>query len=129
MIYRLVRVGDCEAVNGHWCFQSNAFDNASQRTDDEHPDDMSVVLGDTLAALGREPGKLPDETSWINVAEDWGVAALEARYLTQEEEQVILRTPNAEPAHGDVRGKKGSSRRKRIKKHAWWICQPAKRPE
>jgi hypothetical protein len=91
---------------------------------------MSVVLGDTLSAFGRQPSGLPAESVvCAGAPEDWGVAVLEVAFLRQSEEQEILRTPeDAEPAHGDVRGTKGSGRRKRLKAHADWVIQPARPP-
>jgi hypothetical protein len=127
LVYRLIPVWSCKAVDGRWEFQSNAFDNASPQQEGEPADDMSVVLDDTLAALQRVPGKLPEETSWAG--DEWGVAVLHVRFLRHEEEQEILRTPNeGEPAHDDVRGKKGQKRRRRLKAHADWVIHPAASP-
>ena len=114
-------------IDGQWEFQSSAFDNATPEDPDECPDDMSVTLGDTLAALDRAAHDLPDYTPWAGV--NWGVAVLEVRYLRHEEQQELRRTPNdMEPAHGDVRGKKNGKRRKRLKAHADWIVRPAAPP-
>ena len=88
---------------------------------------MSIVLGDTLAALERRPEDLPDETPWAD--DEWGVAVLEAGYVANEEEQEILRTPNGdERAHGDVRGEKKRARRKHLKRRAEWVVPPAAPP-
>jgi hypothetical protein len=128
LVYRLVPTHQCDVIEGQWEFQSAAFDNASPEAADDCPDDMSVVLGDTLASLGRSPEALPTDTPWAG--EDYGVAVLRVGYLSDEEQQVVLRTPeDAEPAHGDVCGKKGSKRRKRLKKHASWAVRPAADPK
>ncbi len=111
-------------VDGQWEFQSGAFDNATPNSPDEPPDDMSVVLGDTLEILGRRPSHLPTDTPWTG--EEWGVAVLEASYVRNEVSQEIRRTPEEhELAHGDVRGKKNSKKRKRLKAHARWVVRPA----
>jgi hypothetical protein len=118
-------------INGEWEFQSGAFDNASPMSDGESSDDMSVVVGDTLAALDRVPTALPREApACAGSPEEWGVAVLCARFLRHEESQELLRTPiEGEPAHGDVRGKKNLKRRRRLKKHADWVVQPARPAE
>src|SRR4051812_728805 len=90
-LYRLVPTVQCEVVDGEWEFQSAAFDNATPETEEEHPDDMSVLLGDVLALLEREPASLPVELPWTN--EHWGVAVLEAGYVRNEEGQELRRTP------------------------------------
>lgn len=126
----MIPVGSCAAVDGQWEFQSAAFDNATPLHEQEHPHDMSVVLSDALEGLGRVPENLPIETPCAGDPELWGVARLEVGFLRHEEEQEILRTPEEdEPAHGDVRGVKNTKRRRRLKKHAEWVIQPAKRPE
>jgi hypothetical protein len=128
-VYRLVKVDACEAVDGHWEFQSGAFDNATPLNDGERDDEMSVVLGDTLSALGRRPEKLPIETPCSGDPDHWGVAKLNAGFLQKDQAQEIHRTPiEAEPAHGDVRGPKNGRRRKRLKKHATWVVEPQKPP-
>jgi hypothetical protein len=128
LIYRLVPAWNCQAVNGQWEFQSGAFDNASPITDGEPKDDMSVILGDTLAALSRVPEALPIEAdACSDDREEWGVAVLQARFLRNEESQDIRRTPmEDEPAHGDVRGTKNLKRRRRIKKQANWVIRPTR---
>lgn len=117
----------CDGGSGEWEFQSSAFDNATPEDSSESPDDMSIVLGDTLSALNRMPDDLPVDTAWAG--EDWGVAVMVARHLRHEEKQEMRRTPcDDEPAHGDVRGKKNSNRRKRLKQHAQWVVRPAAPP-
>ncbi|MBA3808982.1 MAG: hypothetical protein H0X28_11425 [Solirubrobacterales bacterium] len=128
-VYRLVKVDDCNAVDGRWEFQSNAFDNATPFHDGERNDEMSVVLGDTLSALDRAPENLPAESPFPGDPERWGVARLNAGFL-RSQMQEILRTPTEdEPAHGDVRGSKNSGCRKRLKKHARWVVEPQIVPE
>lgn len=127
LVYRLVPVWSCDSVDGQWEFQSAAFDNATPEHDDYSRDDMSVVLGDTLAALSRSPEALPSDTPWAG--DKWGVAVLKSGYLQRSEEQDIRRSPNkVEPAHGDVRGKKNRSRRRRLKAHAQWLVPPLEPP-
>ena len=127
LVYRLVPTHWCDVVNGQWEFQSAAFDNSTPESDDECPDDMSVVLSDTLATLNRTPEALPEDTPWAG--DEYGVAVLEVDYLRHEEEQQLFRTPeDDEPAHGDVCGKKAPKRRKRLKKHAQWVVRPAADP-
>lgn len=127
LVYRLVPIWACDGTSGDWEFQSSAFDNATPQVSEESPDDMSVVLSDTLAALERFPQDLPDHTPWAG--DHWGVAVLEVQYLHHEEQQELRRTPqDDEPAHGDVRGKKNSKRRKRLKAHAQWVVRPAASP-
>lgn len=130
LVYRLISVRSCSAVNGQWEFQSGAFSNATPLDEDEPRDDMSVVLGDELEALGRVPARLPVESPLGGGPQLWGVAKLRVGFLRHQEQQEILRTPtDDEPAHGDVRGAKNGKRRKKLKKHAEWVVQPAKRPE
>lgn len=129
LVYRLVPIRWCEVIDGEWAFQSGAFDNASATTEDGEQDRMSVVLENRLQEFNRVPERLPVETTWFDDPENWGVAALESKYLREEEEQAILSTPTKnEPAHGDVQGQKNRNRRRRMKKHAWWVVQPASPP-
>lgn len=114
-------------VNGEWEFQSAAFDNASPEDEDDCPQDMSVVLGDTLEQLARTPEALPAEGALTGP--DYGVAALPVQYLRDDEGQTALRThEDDEQAHGDICGPKPGKRRKRIKKHARWMVRPAAHP-
>lgn len=115
-IYRLVKTTQCSVEAGQWEFQSGAFDN-------NEGDDMSVVLGDTLEAMGRLPDDLPARM-FPAEADRWGIAVVQARAL-QDEAQELRRTPKPiERAHGDAQGKKGSSRRRRLKKSAEWVRRP-----
>lgn len=128
LLYRLVPTRWCEVIEGEWVFQSGAFDNATPLAPGDSPDDMSVCLGDTLEALHRDPRDLPRDTPWTD-DEEWGVAVLETAFVRDEIKQEVLRTPQEEePAHGDVRGKKNSKRRKKLKEHARWLVPPAMPP-
>ena len=71
-IYRLVPIDQCDPDNGAWVFRSGAFDNSSL---EGVADEMSVVIGDTLAALARDPASLPQQ-AYPNEAGRWGVAVL-----------------------------------------------------
>jgi hypothetical protein len=128
-VYRLIPVGQCDVVDGRWEFQSSAFDNSTPFQAGERDDEMSVVLQDTLEALDRVPERLPLETPCSGDPDLWGVARLNVGFLRNDEAQEVLRSPNSEElAHGDVRGTKNSSRRRRLKKHAEWIIRPGKDP-
>lgn len=121
-IYRLVPVEQCEPLDGAWMFGSGAFDNSSE---EGFENEMSVVLGDTLVLLDRDPSDLP-QRAYADQPERWGVAVLEAGCITDVNEQTIHRTPTEhERAHGDVRGNKNSKRRRRLKKCATWVIPPA----
>lgn len=121
-IYRLVPVEQCVFRDGEWIFQSAAFDNSSI---EGYENEMSVVVGDTLAALDREPDDLPQH-SHADEPERWGVAVLEAGCIRNVNEQTIQRSPtDQEPAHGDVLGGKNSKRRRRLKACAAWVVPPA----
>lgn len=129
-VYRLIPASACKPVDGEWEFQSGAFDNATPINDGESSDDMSVILGDTLVAISRVACELPAETPCAVDPDEWGVAVLEAQFLRHTESQELRRTPiDDEPAHGDVRGKKNPKRRRRLKAHANWVVQPARRPD
>jgi hypothetical protein len=127
-VYRLVSVDLCDVIGGRWHFQSCAFDNSTPIHAGERDDEMSVVLGDTLTLLDRLPDNLPAESSvCVGDPELWGVAKLNAGFLKNDMEQSIHRSPkDDEPAHGDVRGEKKTSRRRKIKKRAEWVVEPAK---
>jgi hypothetical protein len=125
-VYRLVSVDACDVRDGRWEFQSGAFDNSTPINDGERDDEMSVVLGDTLALLDRVPDNLPIETPCAGEPALWGVARLNAGFLKNDMNQSIHRTAKEdELAHGDVRGAKNPKRRKKIKKHATWVIEPA----
>ncbi len=121
-LYRLIPVALCELVEGQWQFRSGAFANS---TEPGYENEMSIVLGDTLADHERQPEDLP-EFSFPGGAEEWGVAKLRTDCARAIPEQEVLRSANsAEPAHGDVVGVKGSKRRKKFKRCASWVVQPA----
>lgn len=130
LLYRLVPCEQCDFADGEWRFQSGAFDNSSDS------DGMSVVLGDTLAALERTPSDLPETVvNWPEAKDPdrFGVAVLQTKFVRDNEQQEVVRTPvEIEDAHGDVRGEKNRARRKRLKKHAeqvGWIVAPRVEPD
>jgi hypothetical protein len=86
---------------------------------------MSVVLDDCLSLHERVPEDLPG-LSFPDEPGQWGVAKLLTRTVREIPEQEIIRSPtDDEPAHGDVMGVKNSKRRKRFKKSATWVIEPA----
>jgi hypothetical protein len=95
-----------------WRVKSSAFQNAHDS------DSMSVVLGDTLAASGRQPEdarqSMPDRF----------VAALTAGEVRHEEQGVVRDATPDEPAHGNVVGEKKPKRRQRFARMARWIVEP-----
>lgn len=123
-VYRLVPIDQCEIHDGAWTFRSGAFDNSSM---EGYEQEMSVVLGDTLAALDRDPADLP-ERAYPEDTDRWGLAVLMASCVRSVPDQTIQRSPTPEEAaHGDVVGKKNGSRRKRLKACATWVVPPAAR--
>jgi hypothetical protein len=95
-----------------WIVKSSAFQNTSRT------DEMSVVLGDTMAADHRPPEDARRSKP------DWYVVALSAGEL-RGEQQGIVRDPTVdEPAHGNVIGPKGQTRRRRLARLARWIVDP-----
>jgi hypothetical protein len=79
---------------------------------------MSVVLDDTLRTQNREPAAL------IQGLPGFGLVAVTAAEV-REEEQRVLRSPvPQEPAHGDVWGPKAPARRRRLAELARWIIAP-----
>jgi hypothetical protein len=114
-VYRLVP--DYHVAWDHdenrWIVKSSAFQNTSRT------EGMSVVLGDTLEADGRPPEDARRSKP------DWYVVALQAAEF-RHEDQGIVREPTAEePAHGNVLGDKGKTRRRRFVPLARWIVAPA----
>jgi hypothetical protein len=105
-------------VAGEWRVISGGLDNSSGGGED-----MSVILGDTLAAMGRTPESL------VANRPDCGVVTLRAGTV-RAEGQTIVRTREAdEPAHGDVVGTKGPGKRKRLVRDAVHIIKPTIPPE
>jgi hypothetical protein len=93
---------------------------AFQNTTDT--DEMSVALGDTLAALDREPESI------ITGHAEFGVVSLTAGFVRNEEEQTVRRSQtDEEPAHGDVIGEKTPARRKRFALRSVWVVCPPRR--
>lgn len=82
--------------------------------------DMSVQLGDTLADLGKTPN---DVLVGVD-ASMYGVAAIQAKVVT-DEDQTVERTPKpGDEAHGDVVGDKPTGRRKLFASAACWAVPP-----
>jgi hypothetical protein len=80
---------------------------------------MSVQLGDTLAHIGKSPKDILD-----GLDASWGVAAIRAKTVT-DEEQTVERTPKPrDEAHGDVVGEKPTGRRKLFAAAACWAVKP-----
>jgi hypothetical protein len=122
-LYRLVPTSQCEVRDGQWAFRSSAFDNSSLPG---FTDEMSVILGDTLAALDRDPLDL-HERFYPSDPANWGVARLEAGCVVDSGPQEVRRSPTVdERAHGDVVGAKGGGQRKRLKKCASWVFPPSR---
>jgi hypothetical protein len=121
-LYRLIPVELCEPVEDGWEFRSGAFANS---TEDGFENEMSIVVGDTLAHLQRSPEDLP-QFSYPDEAAHWGVAKVKTEAVRTINEQEVVRSPEPnEPAHGDVLGNKNSKRRKKFKKLASWVIEPA----
>ena len=92
---------------------SAAFMNTSGTSD------MSVVLGDQLHEDRRAPGSI-----LASFTPDHGLVSLTAG-IVRSLEQAVVRSPNnAEPAHGDVVGKKNGRRRRELAAVARWVCPP-----
>lgn len=124
-IYRLVPIEQCTVEDGEWCPRSGAFDNSSLPG---FENEMSVVVGDTLELLDRHAADLPAQ-AYPDDPDRWGVAVLKAECIRAVAEQTIRRSRTGEErAHGDVLGKKGSGRRKKLKACAEWVVPPAARP-
>lgn len=124
-LYRLVPTYFCERGEDGWEIGSAAFSNSTEPGFEE---EMSVVLGDTLIWLDRLPEDLPTFTFPADAEhEQWGVAKLLTETVrTSIRDQEIVRSPtDDEPAHGDVCGPKNPKRRKRFKKNASWVIEPA----
>jgi hypothetical protein len=93
-------------------FTSGAFQNTTGTLE------MSVVLGDTLEVLGREPETvLADRPDWYLVS----LLAGRAR----AHDQGIVRDPlDSEPAHGNVVGEKPTPRKRALAREAEWVIGP-----
>lgn len=81
-------------------------------------EEMSVVLGDTLAEEGRSPRQaLAEHPDFFLVA----ITAADA----EEQDQEVKRTPlETEPAHGDVIGKKPKRVARALRDQAEWVVAP-----
>jgi hypothetical protein len=103
---------DWDENDGTWIVKSSAFQNTSGTNQ------MSVVLGDRLAELGRPP-----EDARHSMPERF-VVALTAGEVRGEEQEVERAATPIEPAHGNVVGDKGKTRRRRFAALARWIVDP-----
>lgn len=78
---------------------------------------MSVVLGDSLANMGRQPSSLA-------IRPGGGLVRLQAG-AARAQQQRIERTPQPEePAHGDVWGDKPGVTRRALAQAAEWEIPP-----
>jgi len=98
---------------GRWIVKSSAFQNSTGT------DQMSVVLGDQLDQDGRSPADAR------RTKPDWYVVSLIAGDMRQEDQGVLRDPVPEEPAHGNVVGEKGKSRRRRFKDLAVWVVEPS----
>jgi hypothetical protein len=119
-LYRLVTEEhyDWSDADQEWIMRSGLFDNSS----DGDGDEMSVVLGDTLANANRPP----EDIRGVGIGV--GVAMITARYARAESQSVArdpdLDSDDPEPAHGVVCGTKAPKKRKRFRDNAVWIVLP-----
>lgn len=79
---------------------------------------MSVVLDDTLRALGREPRSI------LAGKPGYGLIAVTAAHVRAEQQRVARSPLPDEAAHGDVWGDKTAGRRRRLARQAQWIIEP-----
>jgi hypothetical protein len=80
--------------------------------------EMSVVLGDRLAELDREPADALGDYPGQFLARFSAV-------MVRELDQIVVRSPlDIEPAHGDVIGKKTRSVARALARQACWIVAP-----
>lgn len=80
--------------------------------------EMSVLLGDELERLKREPG-----TALSRYPKHF-LAGITARAV-REEQQVVVRKPDEyDDAHGLVVGQKPRGRRRRFCSASWWTIAP-----
>lgn len=92
---------------------SAAFENHSNGTP------MSVVLSDTLDALGRE-----HESALGEYVENFSLASFKASTARACDQGISREPTDEEPAHGEVFGEKPKSVRRKIAKSAEWIVPP-----
>lgn len=114
-LFRRVPPDHYKVVDGRFVLREGAFKNFP------HPERkrMSVVLGDTLAGAGRQPESIltPEQSAF-------GVVAIRASAVREEEQRIERSTLDEEPAHGDVYGEKPGGRRKRFVAVAEWVVYP-----
>ncbi len=82
--------------------------------------EMSVALGDTLEAMGREPEDV------LVASPGEYLVALTAGFVRTHQQQVVRDPVDDEPAHGLVVGEKDhpASRRKKFAQEAAWVKAP-----
>lgn len=81
---------------------------------------MSVDLGDTLAAAGKDPAAM------LEGHVGYGLMSLTVRFLRHEVDQRLERSPLLEnPFHGDVYGEKPAAMKKLMAKQAVWVVHPS----
>jgi hypothetical protein len=115
LLYRWVSPQFIKRTEDGLKVSGGAFQNTTKPI---RTNEMSVFLQDTLEALDRTPESLVDATG------GFGLVALSAQQVI-DEEQTVQRTPKPdEPAHGDVVGEKKGSRRNRFAATCQWIVQP-----
>lgn len=122
-LYRLVRSDNeisWDPGREQWTVSSKAFQNNTKPVKTES---MSVVLGDTLEALGRP------STDANQSKPGWYIVALSGGEVRAEEQGVSRDPTTIEPAHGNVNGSKSQSRRRRFATIARWVGQPPAPPE
>jgi hypothetical protein len=91
---------------------SGAFQNTSGT------DGMSVVMEDTLRDEGRGAEEL------VAPYPGFGLVSLTAGLCVEEEQEVRRLPVDAEPAHGEVLGKKTKGRSRRFAAAADWVIRP-----
>jgi hypothetical protein len=80
---------------------------------------MSMVLGDKLLGAGRDPREA------LAGLTDFALVEVEAGFLRDTCRQAVYPKPtSAEPAHGEVEGRKTDSVRSKIAKKATWVIKP-----
>jgi hypothetical protein len=114
LLYRWLREQDViwDANRNRQRPTSAAFQNTTDT------DQMSIVLGDTLADLGRLPEALANPY----------LASLGAGYVRSIDQHVERDPLASEPAHGHVVGEKAESRRRRMAHTAVMVVAPPPSP-
>jgi len=115
-LFRRVPPDHWKLVDGEFEIRDGAFKNFPKPERKR----MSIVLGDTLAELNRDPRSILPPGR-----DDFGVVALSAAAVRAECQRVIRSETDEEPAHGDVYGEKTAGRRKRFIPLARWVVYPS----